>query len=88
MSVDLNINMLYYVPVIVTEFHLNFHVIPGMPQGTFDKYTHENQGNLASTQAIKRNKPIWSSIKHFIGYYSVKSLSIFVNKKGNFSLNK
>lgn len=39
----------------------------GMPQGTFDKYTHENQGNLASTQAIKRNKPIWSSIKHFIG---------------------
>ncbi|XP_038894093.1 chaperone protein DnaJ [Benincasa hispida] len=39
----------------------------GMPQGTFDKCTHENQGNLASSQAIKRNTSIWSSIKHFIG---------------------
>ncbi|XP_022137134.1 uncharacterized protein LOC111008684 isoform X2 [Momordica charantia] len=38
-----------------------------MPQETFDKYTREYQGNVASSQAIKRNASFWSSIKHFIG---------------------
>uniref|UniRef100_A0A0A0LVB1 Chaperone DnaJ C-terminal domain-containing protein n=1 Tax=Cucumis sativus TaxID=3659 RepID=A0A0A0LVB1_CUCSA len=38
----------------------------GMPLGTFDKHTDENQGNHASSQAIKRHRSLWSSIKYFI----------------------
>ncbi|KAG6607386.1 Chaperone protein dnaJ A8, chloroplastic, partial [Cucurbita argyrosperma subsp. sororia] len=29
--------------------------------------THENQGNLASSQAAKRKAPFWSSFKNFVG---------------------
>ncbi|XP_008440493.2 uncharacterized protein LOC103484140 isoform X2 [Cucumis melo] len=52
----------------------------GLPLGTFDKYADKNQGDLVSSQEIKRHTSLWSSINKRQPREGFASIGIEISK--------